>query len=131
MNNEPGKMENPSAKILIAEDDDISYSLLQVYLNKENYEVLRAVNGKQTIEIFKENPDISLILMDLKMPVLDGYDATREIKKMNGEVPIIAQTAYALSGDSQKAMDAGCDDYVTKPVKKEELLDKIKRNLKI
>lgn len=131
MNNEAGNMGNQSVKILIAEDDDISYSLLQVYLNKENYEILRAVNGKQTIEMFKENPDISLILMDLKMPVLDGYDATREIKKMNGEVHVIAQTAYALSGDSQKAIDAGCDDYVTKPIKKEELLDKIKRNLKI
>lgn len=130
MNNIPGKMENPSVKILVAEDDDISYSLLQVYLTKENYEVIRAVNGKQTIEIFKENSDISLILMDLKMPVLDGYDATREIKKMNNKIPIIAQTAYALSGDSQKAMDAGCDDYVTKPIKKEELLEKIKRNLK-
>jgi CheY-like chemotaxis protein len=130
MNNEAGNMENSSVKILVAEDDDISYSLLQVYLTKENYEVLRAVNGKQTIEIFKENPDINLILMDLKMPVVDGYDATREIKKMNSNVPIIAQTAYALSGDSQKAADAGCDDYVTKPIKKEELLDKIKRNLK-
>jgi CheY-like chemotaxis protein len=130
MNNEAGNMENPSVKILVAEDDDISYSLLQVYLSKENYEVLRAANGKQTIEIFKENPDISLILMDLKMPVLDGYGATREIKKMNSNVPIIAQTAYALSGDSQKAIEAGCDDYVTKPIKKEELLDKIKRNLK-
>lgn len=124
-------MEKSSVKILVAENDDISYSLLEVYLTKENYEVLRAVNGKQTIEIFKENPEINLILMDLKMPVLDGYDATREIKKMNSNVPIIAQTAYALSGDSQKAADAGCDDYVTKPIKKEELLDKIKRYLKI
>ena len=130
MNNEGGKMGNSSVKILVAEDDDISYSLLQVYLTKENYEVLRAVNGKQTIEMFKENPNVSLILMDLKMPVLDGYEATREIKKMDKKVPIIAQTAYALSGDSQKAIDVGCDDYVTKPIKKEELLDKIKRNLK-
>jgi len=61
---------------------------------------------------------------------MDGYEATREIKKMNKDVPVIAQTAYALAGDSQKALDAGCDDYVTKPINKEELLDKVERNLK-
>ncbi|MFW5774474.1 MAG: response regulator [Tangfeifania sp.] len=116
--------------ILIAEDDDTSYALLQAYLSKGNYRLLRAVNGKQTIEMVKENPGISLILMDLKMPVMDGYEATREIKKMNKDLPVIAQTAYALAGDSQKALDAGCDDYVTKPISKEELLDKIERNLK-
>jgi len=127
MNKEPDK----NAKIiLIAEDDDTSYALLQVYLAKGNYRLLRAVNGKQTIEMFKENPNTSLILMDLKMPVMDGYEATREIKKMNKDVPVIAQTAYALAGDSQKALDAGCDDYVTKPINKEELLDKVERNLK-
>lgn len=124
------KPENKQNVILIAEDDDTSYALLQVYLSQENYRLLRSVNGKQTIEMFKENPDISLILMDLKMPVMDGYDATREIKKINSELPVIAQTAYALTGDSQKAADAGCDDYVTKPIKKEDLLGKIKRNLK-
>lgn len=127
MNKEPDKNQKI---ILIAEDDDTSYALLQVYLSKGNYQLLRAVDGKQTIEMFKENPDVSLILMDLKMPVMDGYEATREIKKMNKELPVIAQTAYALTGDSQKAVDAGCDDYVTKPINKEELLDKIERTLK-
>ncbi len=127
MNKEPDK--NPKI-ILIAEDDDTSYALLQVYLAKGNYRLLRTVNGKQTIEMFKENPDTALILMDLKMPVMDGYDATREIKKMNKDLPVIAQTAYALTGDSQKALDAGCDDYVTKPINKKELLDKIERILK-
>ncbi|MFW5756781.1 MAG: response regulator [Tangfeifania sp.] len=127
MDKKPDK--NPKI-ILIAEDDDTSYALLQVYLAKGNYRLLRAVNGKQTIEMVKENPGISLILMDLKMPVMDGYEATREIKKMNKDLPVIAQTAYALAGDSQKALDAGCDDYVTKPISKEELLDKVERNLK-
>lgn len=127
MNKEPDK--NPKI-ILIAEDDDTSYALLQVYLAKGNYRLLRTVNGKQTIEMFKENPDTALILMDLKMPVMNGYDATREIKKMNKDLPVIAQTAYALTGDSQKALDAGCDDYVTKPINKKELLDKIERILK-
>jgi len=126
MNKTPDYNQN---LILVAEDDDTSYALLQVYLKKENYPLLRAVNGKQTIEMYKENPGISLILMDLKMPIMDGYEATREIRKINSEVPIIAQTAYALSGDSKKAMDAGCDDYVTKPINKEEMLEKLKRNL--
>lgn len=116
--------------LLIAEDDETSFMLLKAYLSKGNYKIIRAVDGKQTIELLEKNPDISLILMDLKMPVMDGYEATRAIKKSHPDIPIIAQTAYALSGDNQKAIEAGCDDYVTKPINKEELLDKIKRTLK-
>jgi CheY-like chemotaxis protein len=111
--------------ILIVEDDETSSILLQVYLSKEKYNLLYAVNGKMAVQMFRENPDIDLILMDLKMPVMDGYEATRQIKEMNKNIPIIAQSAYALSGDNVKALEAGCDDYVTKPVKKEELLAKI------
>ncbi|MEE4285506.1 MAG: response regulator [Mariniphaga sp.] len=111
--------------ILIVEDDETSSILLQVYLSKEKYNLLYAVNGKMAVQMFRENPDIDLILMDLKMPVMDGYEATRQIKEMNRNIPIIAQSAYALSGDNVKALEAGCDDYVTKPVKKEELLAKI------
>jgi CheY-like chemotaxis protein len=111
--------------ILIVEDDETSSILLQVYLSKEKYNLLYAVNGKMAVKMFRENPDIDLILMDLKMPVMDGYEATRQIKEMNRNIPIIAQSAYALSGDNVKALEAGCDDYVTKPVKKEELLAKI------
>jgi CheY-like chemotaxis protein len=111
--------------ILIVEDDETSSILFQVYLSKEKYNLLYAVNGKMAVQMFRENPDIDLILMDLKMPVMDGYEATRQIKEMNKNIPIIAQSAYALSGDNVKALEAGCDDYVTKPVKKEELLAKI------
>lgn len=116
--------------ILIVEDDETSSILLQAYLSKGNYKLLYAVNGKSAVKMVVENPGIDLILMDLKMPVMDGYEATRQIKKMNQNIPIIAQSAYALSGDSYKALEAGCDDYVTKPVKKEELLTKIKTHLK-
>ena len=111
--------------LLIAEDDETSFMLLKAYLSKGNYKLLRAANGKQTIELLEKNPDTSLILMDLKMPVMDGYEATLAIKKTHPNIPIIAQTAYALSGDNQKAIEAGCDDYVSKPIKKEELLKKI------
>ena len=80
--------------------------------------------------MFRENPRINLILMDLKMPVMDGYEATRQIRTLNKNIPIIAQTAYALSGDNEKAMNAGCNDYVTKPINKSLLMNKIKAFLK-
>jgi CheY-like chemotaxis protein len=116
--------------ILIVEDDETSSILLQVFLSQGNYKLLFAVNGKMAVQMFRKNPDINLILMDLKMPVMDGYEATRQIRELNTNIPIIAQSAYAMSGDSKKALEAGCDDYVTKPVKKEELLAKIKALLK-
>ena len=116
--------------ILIVEDDETSSILLQVYLSQGNYNLLYAVNGKKAVQMFRENPNIDLILMDLKMPVLDGYEATRQIRKLNKNIPILAQSAYAMSGDSEKALEAGCDDYVTKPLKKEELMAKIKVLLK-
>jgi two-component system, cell cycle response regulator DivK len=111
--------------IIIAEDDYTSYVLLEVFLSGYNYQLVNTLDGKQTIEALKKYPNAALILMDLKMPVMDGYIATREIRKFNKNIPIIAQTAYALSGDSKKAMDAGCNDYVTKPVKKEDFLMKV------
>lgn len=73
----------------------------------------------------KKNNDIDLILMDIKLPEMNGYEATKEIRKFNKKVKIIAQTAYALSGDEDKALEAGCDSYISKPVKMEKLLDTI------
>ena len=122
--NEESRYSNQPV-LLIAEDDETSFMLLKAYLSKGNYKLLRAANGKQTIEMLEQNPGISLILMDLKMPVMDGYEAARTIKNSHPDIPIIAQTAYALSGDNQKAIEAGCDDYVSKPIKKEILLKKI------
>ncbi|HKJ78664.1 MAG TPA: response regulator, partial [Prolixibacteraceae bacterium] len=69
--------------------------------------------------------DLDLILMDLKMPKLDGINATKKIREFNKKIPIIAQTAYALAGDKEKALDAGCNDYISKPINKEELIGKI------
>jgi CheY-like chemotaxis protein len=107
--------------ILVAEDDATSFQYLEVVLKKKNITPFRAVNGKEAILIFKQNPDISLILMDIKMPGMDGFEATKEIRKLNKKVPIIAQTAYALSGDEEKARKAGCNDYITKPIRSAEL----------
>ena len=107
--------------VLVAEDDDASYQYLDILLRKKNIQTLRATNGKQAIEIFISNPDISLILMDLKMPVMDGLKATQEIRKFNTEVPIIAQTAYTLSSDELKVKIAGCNACLTKPIMPDEL----------
>ena len=125
------KVINTNSKvILIVEDDETSFLLLQAYLAPRNYTLLYATNGKEAIDLFKDHPEIDLILMDLKMPVLDGYLATKQIREFDSKIPIIAQTAYALSGDSEKALQAGCDDYVTKPLSKNDLLSKIDALLK-
>ena len=93
--------------------------------------VLHASNGREAIELFKANPGINLILMDIKMPEIDGLEATRQIKLLNKEVPIIAITAYAMSGDEDKVLAAGCDGYLSKPINKKSLMEKIKEFIKI
>jgi CheY-like chemotaxis protein len=90
--------------------------------------VLRATNGKEVITLFKANPDISLILMDIKMSELSGLDVTRQIRKFNKTVPIIAQTAYAYASDKEKAIEAGCDDYIVKPINKNKLIQLIQKH---
>jgi len=124
------EMTKPDRKtILVVEDDETSFMLLSVFLSQGNYKLLYAANGQIAVDLFRQNRDIDLILMDLKMPVMNGYQATRKIREMDRNIPIIAQTAYALAGDSEKAMDAGCTDYITKPIKKEILLSKVERLL--
>ena len=88
-------------------------------------------NGKEAIELFKANPEINLILMDIKMPVMDGFEATRQIKLINRNVPVIALTAYAMSGDEERIVTAGCDGYLSKPISKKILLEKIAEFIKI
>jgi len=116
--------------ILVAEDDETSFKLVEILLKKENYKVIQAENGLEAVEMCKKNPDIDMVLMDLKMPVLDGYEATRKIREFNSELPIVAQTAYALAGDEQKALEAGCNEYVVKPILKADLFSKIQKLLK-
>lgn len=123
---EPKRM-NKKMKILVAEDDDTSYLYIETLLEEYNYEIIRSKTGIETIELCKNNPDIDIILMDIKMPEIDGYEATRKIRQFNPGIIIIAQTAYALEGDRQKAIDAGCNDYIPKPIRKDELLNMINR----
>lgn len=112
-------------KILLAEDDDNSYRLISAILNKYDLTILRTTDGMQTIEVFKAHPDISLVLMDIKMPGIDGFEATREIRKLNKNVPVIAQTAFAFAGDKEDALLAGCNAFITKPIIKHELIELI------
>lgn len=114
---------NKNLDILIVEDDNASMSYLKWIFKNNCREIFSASNGKDAIETIKANPSIDLILMDIKMPKMDGYEATREIREFNKEVKIIAQTAFALSGDREKAINAGCDDYIDKPVEKIRLFE--------
>ena len=111
-----------SKTILIGEDELINYRLLEVMLSRTKVKLLHGKNGPQTLALFIENPQINLILMDIKMPEMDGCDVTKEIRKLNTEVAIIAQTAYALEEEKQKSLEAGCNAYITKPINKKDLL---------
>jgi len=117
-------------KILIAEDDETSSSLITIFVKKLCREILNTKKGLETIEVCRNNPDIDLILMDIKMPDLDGYEATRRIRQFNKGVIIVAQTAYGLTGDREKAIDAGCNEYIAKPINKTELLALIQKHFK-
>ncbi|MCB8994316.1 MAG: PAS domain S-box protein [Bacteroidales bacterium] len=114
-------------KILITEDDDASRNLLKLYITSFCPTPLFAANGMEAVELCRSHPDIDLILMDLKMPVMNGYDACREIRKFNKNVRIIAQTAFARPDELNGAIEAGCNDYITKPVKKSELSEIIEK----
>ena len=113
-------------RILLVEDNEMNRDMLSRRLARKKYEVLVAVDGGEGVEMAgSESPD--LILMDMSLPVIDGWEATRRIKASpeTEAIPVIALTAHAMSGDREKAMEAGCDDYDTKPIELPRLLDKI------
>lgn len=110
--------------LLIAEDNESNYLLFE-YLLKNDYQLLHAHNGIEAIELFRENQP-ALILMDIKMPELDGYRATAQIRKESMTIPIIAITAYAFAEDEEKILNSGFDAYIVKPVKTEQLKQVIK-----
>ncbi|MCT4604385.1 MAG: response regulator [Marinifilum sp.] len=115
--------------ILVVEDEEFNRIYFEELLNQIKCKVIVANNGIEAIEVCQKNPKIDLVLMDIKMPLMNGYEATKEIKKLRPNLPIIAQTAFALLGDKKKSLDNGCDDYVAKPVKKDVLIKLINKHL--
>lgn len=103
-------------KILVVEDDPVSMELLNELLAQTNATIIYADNGKSAVELFTENMDTHLILMDIQLPLLSGTDAMMQIKEVNPEVKVIAQTAFAMSSDRKKYLTSGFDDYLSKPV---------------
>jgi len=116
--------------ILVAEDESSNYELIKATLLRTNARVIRAINGREAVNICKKNKRIDLILMDIRMPVMNGYEATRLIKAENKNMPVISLTAYAMSDDKDKSFRAGCDEYVSKPFNPIDLLEKISKYLR-
>ncbi|HPI20266.1 MAG TPA: response regulator [Candidatus Kapabacteria bacterium] len=119
-------MEN-RFNFLIVEDDIISTKLLNVFINKISNKIFYAKTGFEAIEICKENSDIDIILMDIKMPLIDGYKTTKQIREFNKEVIIIAQTSFATKDDRKRALEAGCNEHISKPYSYEEFLNLINK----
>jgi len=120
------RRENASRTlILVAEDDISSYMYFEVLLKEAGFDILHAMNGEEAISMCRGNPDISLVLMDLKMPFMDGCEAAKRIREFRQDLPIIAQTAYAFNEDREKALAAGCTDYISKPIDDRLLMKKI------
>jgi CheY-like chemotaxis protein len=116
--------------ILIAEDEAINFLFVKILLKKQidlGCAIIHAKNGAEAVEICKKNDDINLVLMDLKMPVMDGFEAVKLIKEIRPKLPIVAQTAFSSIEDKEKVFAAGFNDFLSKPINKEALLDVINR----
>ena len=117
-------------KVLVVEDNEMNRDMLSRRLTRRGFQVIFAVDGQQGVDLARsERPDI--ILMDMSLPVIDGWEATRRVKSddATSSVPVIGLTAHAMAGDREKAIEAGCDDYDTKPVELERLIGKMERLL--
>lgn len=124
-NNNKVNIEPIGLKIMIADDDEISNYLLSIVLKKKNHIIIQAKDGQEAVDLFRKNEDIDMILMDIDMPKLNGYEACQKIRLFNTDVIIIAQTAFGLKGDKEKAISAGCNDYLTKPIDQDKLHERI------
>jgi len=113
--------------ILIAEDMEMNFVLLKKTLQQTEANIIRAKNGKEMLDIVKSDRHVDIVLLDMGMPVMDGYEATKLLRSEGFDVPIIAQTAFALDNEKERVLQAGCNDYVEKPIKKEVLFEKINK----
>jgi len=117
--------------ILVAEDEDINFMLLALLVSKMGYDIIRANNGLEAVEICRSDQQIDLVLMDIKMPVMNGFEATKILKELRPDLPVIAQTAYTSALDKANAFACGCSDFISKPFKRETLASKINDQLAI
>jgi CheY-like chemotaxis protein len=115
-------------KILIAEDDEMSERFIYKSVKTFGREILKVRTGVKAVEACRDNPDIDLVLMDILMPEMGGYEAARQIRQFNKDLIIIAQTAYGLQGERERAIEAGCNDYISKPTKRAELASSIQKH---
>jgi CheY-like chemotaxis protein len=128
----PDRVENPGresraynwtgAGILIVEDDPVSHAFLKELFQQTGADLYHAGNGLEAVSQFRKNKNIDLVIMDIQMPEMDGFEATRIIRSLNDNIPVIAQTAFAMSDDKEKMKQAGFDDYVSKPIDINQLL---------
>jgi len=126
--NQDGQVNWSSKCVLIVEDDPVSMVFIKELLTPSGALVYEAYNAEDAIEIL-QSEKIDLVLMDIQLPGIDGYEATRKMKKIKSGIPVIAQTAYAMQEDQNKSMEAGCDDYISKPIEINELMGKLGRFL--
>lgn len=128
---QPGSADkgNGRKNILVAEDEENNFELIRVILASAGMHIIHAWNGQEAVELAARHPETDMVLMDIKMPVMGGYAATGKIKSMRPDLPVIALTAYALPGDREKALEAGCDDYMAKPVSLKGFLDLVRKHL--
>jgi CheY-like chemotaxis protein len=110
-------------KILVVEDNFMSFKLLEAHFRRANLKIVHAADGLMALELFRKHPDVDLILMDIQLPGMSGIEATKAIREINTEVPIIAATANVFDDDKTACMDAGCNDFVTKPINFPSLLE--------
>ncbi len=129
VNIQPSEFNWENKVIVVAEDKRINFDIIQETLVPTNVELKWARNGKEVVEFVKGGNKIDLILLDIQMPVMDGYECARLVKRMTKDIPIVAQTAYALPQDSYKCIDAGCDDYISKPISMNQFLTKLDKYL--
>jgi len=113
----------------LVDDDELSLDLYKAILKETSFKYLVTRNGLEAIEACREYSEISLVLMDIKMPVMDGYTATQKIREFRKDLPIVAVTAYAMIGDKEKAINVGCTDCITKPISPALLLSTINKHL--
>ncbi len=114
-------------KILVVEDDPASYQLIAAALKSSDYEILHSENGKDAMFKFNENIDIRLVLMDIQLPEVNGFEILEQMKGVKPYLPIVAQTAYSMTDDREKCLNAGCDEYMSKPISIVKLREMVKK----